>query len=189
MKQISILLLSSFLILAACGNKEESKSEDKKETKLADENKKKESKKQDRKKSDNDKKKDTDSDKQQVANNTDGQQNNTQEDLQAQQSQPTNTSNQIPTSKEPTKEEIAEWDRQNIKGGTDYGLIDPKEANAEMQKNEDKANAQAEREQKLQDEYFELSDKMFGDKEYSDEEMNAMEKRQDEILDEVEPIN
>ena len=58
-----------------------------------------------------------------------------------------------------------------------------------MQKNEDKANAQAEREQKLQDEYFELSDKMYGDKEYSDEEMNAMEKRQDEILDEVEPIN
>lgn len=133
MKQISILLLSSFLILAACGNKEESKSEDKKETKLADENKKKESKKQDRKKSDNDKKKDTDSDKQQVANNTDGQQNNTQEDLQAQQSQPTNTSNQIPTSKEPTKEEIAEWDRQNIKGGTDYGLIDPKEANETSQ--------------------------------------------------------
>ena len=24
------------------------------------------------------------------------------------------------------KKEIAEWDRQNVKGGTDYGLIDPK---------------------------------------------------------------
>ena len=35
------LIISKFLILVACGNKEESKSEDKKETKLADENKRK----------------------------------------------------------------------------------------------------------------------------------------------------
>ncbi len=45
------------------------------------------------------------------------------------------------------------------------------------------------KEEELQKEYFELSDKMYGDEEHSDEEMEAMEKRQDEILDEVEPIN
>ena len=40
----------------------------------------------------------------------------------------------------------------------------------------------------LQKEYLELSDKMF-EEDVSDEEYNAMEKRQNEILDEVEPIN
>ena len=34
---------------------------------------------------------------------------------------------------EPTKEEIYEWDKQNISGGTDYGLIDPDEVNKASQ--------------------------------------------------------
>ncbi|MBU5605669.1 hypothetical protein BUY43_01490 [Staphylococcus devriesei] len=48
--------------------------------------------------------------------------------------------------------------------------------------------AQEEKEAKLQKEYFDLSDKMF-EEDVSDEEYEAMEKRQNEILDEVEPIN
>ena len=48
--------------------------------------------------------------------------------------------------------------------------------------------AQAEKKTELQKEYLELSDKMF-EEDVSDEEYNAMEKRQNEILDEVEPIN
>ena len=44
------------------------------------------------------------------------------------------------------------------------------------------------RKQKLQDEYFNLSDKMYEDG-VSKAEYNSMEKRQDEILDEVRPIN
>ena len=44
------------------------------------------------------------------------------------------------------------------------------------------------KEQKLQDEYFDLSDKMYEDG-VSESEYNSMKKRQEEILDEVEPIN
>ena len=44
------------------------------------------------------------------------------------------------------------------------------------------------KEQRLEDEYFDLSDKMFEDG-VSESEYNSMEKRQEEILDEVEPIN
>ena len=43
MKKLLFLLLSSFLVLAACGQ-EESKSEDKKETKSSDKESKKDSK-------------------------------------------------------------------------------------------------------------------------------------------------
>lgn len=67
-------------------------------------------------------------------------------------------------------------------------MIDPEEANAELQKNEEEANAQAQKEQRLQDEYFELSDKMYEDN-VSESEYNKMEKRQNEILDQVEPVN
>lgn len=55
MKKLLFLLMASFLVLAACGNEEESKIEDKKETKSID----KESKKDD-KKSDDDKEKSED---------------------------------------------------------------------------------------------------------------------------------
>ena len=41
MKKFLVLLLASFLVLTACGNKEESKTEDKKETKSEGKDKKK----------------------------------------------------------------------------------------------------------------------------------------------------
>ena len=70
-------------------------------------------------------------------------------------------------------------------GGTDAGMIDYDEVDRQLE--EDK-KAQDEKEAALQKEYFDLSDKMFED-DVSDEEYEAMEKRQEEILDEVEPIN
>lgn len=75
--------------------------------------------------------------------------------------------------------------------GTDAQATDEMEEfyQEERVKEQEAEKAQEAKEAKLQDEYFELSDKMYGDEEYSDEEMEAMEKRQDEILDEVEPIN
>lgn len=75
--------------------------------------------------------------------------------------------------------------------GTDAQAADEMEEfyQEERVKEQEAEKAQEAKEAKLQDEYFELSDKMYGDEEYSDEEMEAMEKRQDEILDEVEPIN
>lgn len=53
---------------------------------------------------------------------------------------------------------------------------------------EENKKAQSEKKTELQKEYLELSDKMF-EEDVSDEKYNAMEKRQNEILDEVEPIN
>jgi len=41
----------------------------------------------------------------------------------------------------------------------------------------------------LENEYFDLSDQMYGGEEYNDKEIEAMKKRQDEILDKVKPIN
>ncbi|MCI2874758.1 hypothetical protein RJB92_01140 [Staphylococcus hominis] len=69
--------------------------------------------------------------------------------------------------------------------GTDAGMIDYDEVDKQI---EDDRKAQEEKEAKLQKEYFDLSDKMF-EEDVSDEEYEAMEKRQNEILDEVEPIN
>ncbi|WP_233665953.1 hypothetical protein [Staphylococcus saprophyticus] len=75
--------------------------------------------------------------------------------------------------------------------GTDAQAADEMEEfyQEERVKEQEAEKAQETKEAKLQEEYFGLSDKMYGDEEYSDEEMEAMEKRQDEILDEVEPIN
>ena len=75
--------------------------------------------------------------------------------------------------------------------GTDTQAADEMEEfyQEERVKEQEAEKAQEAKEAKLQEEYFGLSDKMYGDEEYSDKEMEAMEKRQDEILDEVEPIN
>lgn len=69
--------------------------------------------------------------------------------------------------------------------GTDAGMIDYDEVDKQIEADR---KAQEEKEAKLQKEYFDLSDKMF-EEDVSDEEYEAMEKRQNEILDEVEPIN
>ena len=69
--------------------------------------------------------------------------------------------------------------------GTDAGMIDYDKVDKQIEADR---KAQEEKEAKLQKEYFDLSDKMF-EEDVSDEEYEAMEKRQNEILDEVEPIN
>lgn len=95
MKKVLFLLLSSFLVLAACGNSEESKSGDKKETKSSS----KESKKDD-KKSKEDK---SDGDTKQVAENENTQEQPTaQENIQSQEKQ------QAPVQQEPTDQEKME---------------------------------------------------------------------------------
>lgn len=73
MKKVLFLLLASFLVLAACGGKEEGKSEDKKETKSSSKNDKK---KDENKKSHDDKKEE--SDKKETDNTDDTQQANTE---------------------------------------------------------------------------------------------------------------
>lgn len=211
MKKFLVLLFSSLLVLGACGNDDTSnkdsdtKSENKTEKRSEDEKSKENKKSKEEKKSqENEDNKST-----QEENSTEEQETATNEQVQSQQAQQSDNH-------EPTKEEIYEWDKENIPGGTDYGLIDPEDANAgdsqteqkydydhngvyrtpeEQKAHEDWVNGQIEwnkqqeaKEQKLQDEYFDLSDKMYEDG-VSESEYNSMEKRQEEILDEVEPIN
>ncbi|MEB7383487.1 hypothetical protein NGC55_01155 [Staphylococcus xylosus] len=79
MKKLLFLLLVSFLVLGACGNKEENKSEDKKETKASD----KESKK-DNEKSNKEKDKSDDKSNEKVADKESLEQENTQEQVNTQ---------------------------------------------------------------------------------------------------------
>ncbi|MGW7779347.1 hypothetical protein [Staphylococcus xylosus] len=112
MKKVLILLLASFLALAACGNNEASKSDNKKETKLSNEETKKDDKKSnDDKKSDMEKEKSNDNsvddtDNVRVADNE-------------QSEQTTNESE--PQNKALTKEEIS----QQMKNGVNVnGMVD-----------------------------------------------------------------
>lgn len=231
MKKVVFLLLTSFLVLSACGN-EESKLEDKKETKESD----KESKKDDDKKTDKDKEKSDDKSNEEVATqDKTTEQQSTEEPSQSQEKKQVDVSNitdrstlesviygnysemekinaynsavangvipqgnvmEGPASaayesslKVESGEDESVYEKNNK--GTDAQAADEMEEfyQEERVKEQEEEKAQEAKEAKLQDEYFELSDKMYGDEEYSDEEMEAMEKRQDEILDEVEPIN
>lgn len=186
MKKVLYLLLASFLVLAACGNKEESKSEDKKE----DESKKS----NDDKKEDSDKEDATNTDESQQAN-TEQQPQNVEQPQSKQE--PVQSQEQQPVQQEPTDQEKMEANAKVAKehGYTgipngDAGLLDSDAAYNEIKEQEAAEQAEQEaKEAKLQEEYFDLSDKMYGEKDYSDEEMEQMERRQNEILDEVEPIN
>ncbi|PTI76189.1 hypothetical protein BU064_10820 [Staphylococcus succinus] len=88
MKKVLFLVLASFLALAACGNSEESKSEDKKETKSSSKDDKK---KDENKKSNDDKKEKSDkedNDKKETSNTDNNQQEDTQQANTEQQTQP-----------------------------------------------------------------------------------------------------
>ncbi|KTW20797.1 hypothetical protein [Staphylococcus xylosus] len=106
MKKVLILLLASFLALAACGSNEASKSDSKKETKLSNEETKKDDKKSnDDKKSDMEKEKSND---------------NSVDDTDNEQSEQT-TNESEPQNKALTKEEIS----QQMKNGVNVnGMVD-----------------------------------------------------------------
>lgn len=171
MKKVLGLLLASTLVLGACGNKEESKEEPKKEAKAPEKDKKKE-KKDKQSKEEN---------KETAENSNIQEHQNTQETVQSEE--------QHNVVEQPNQEQ-SQQNNHNSSGGTDAGLFDSDAAYNQIKKQDGIEKAEQEsKEAQLQDEYFELSNKMYGDKEYSDEEMEAMENRQDAILDEVEPIN
>ena len=207
MKRLLGTLFAATLVLSACSQ------DDTKE----DENKKSEStteKKSEDKKSKEEKKSQENEDNKSTQEDNSTEEQDTQETATNEQAQSQQT--QQADNHEPTKEEIYEWDKQNISGGTDYGLIDPDDVNtgdsqteqkydydhngvyrtpAEQEAHEQWVNDQKEwskqqeaKEQRLEDEYFDLTDKMYEDG-VSESEYNSMEKRQEEILDEVEPIN
>ncbi|MDW4144069.1 hypothetical protein QI190_06340 [Staphylococcus saprophyticus] len=232
MKKLLFLVLASFLVLAACGNKEESRLEDnKEETKTSEKEKNKDDKKDEEKES-----KPDDNSNEDVATQDDNTEQQTKEDTsQSQENNEVDVSNitdrsvlesviygnysemekinaynsavangVIPqgnvmegpasaayeSSLKVESGEVESVYEKNNKG-TDAQAADEMEEfyQEERVKEQEAEKAQEAKEAKLQEEYFGLSDKMYGDEEYSDEEMEAMEKRQDEILDEVEPIN
>ena len=110
MKKVVFLLLASFLVLAACGQEEKSKTEDKQETKSSSKDKKKEDKK-----SDDDKKETSNADNNQQEET---QQANTQQQTQSTQEQPQTVQEQSPMQQEPTAQEKAE---ANAKVAKEHG--------------------------------------------------------------------
>lgn len=108
------------------------------------------------------------------------QQNNlqsTSQEQSSQQKQQTNANNQ-------QTQQRYDYDHNGV-----YRTPAEQKAHEQWIKDQVEWNKQNEtRKQKLQDEYFNLSDKMYEDR-VSKAEYNSMEKRQDEILDEVRPIN
>ena len=232
MKKLLFLVLASFLVLAACGNKEESRLEDnKEETKTSEKEKNKDDKKDEEKES-----KPDDNSNEDVATQDKNTEEHTEEEpSQSQENKKVDVSNitdrsvlesviygnysemekinaynsavangvipqgnvmEGPASaayesslKVESGEDESVYEKNNK--GTDAQAADEMEEfyQEERVKEQEAEKAQEAKEAKLQEEYFGLSDKMYGDEEYSDEEMEAMEKRQDEILDEVEPIN
>lgn len=145
-KLLGTAILSSALLLTACGQSEDhskkdddKKSESKSDKKSNDPKKNKDKKSEENKEKDNNKEKDQSSEDNQqneqsnAQNNS--QNNSNQNNQQAQQSQQQPAQNQQTnqSNHKPTKEEIYEWNKQNIPGGTDAGLIDPEEANKASQ--------------------------------------------------------
>ncbi|WP_347132619.1 hypothetical protein [Staphylococcus hominis] len=144
MKKFLALIFSGALVLGACGNddasnnnsdtksenKTEKKSEDKKDNKSKDDKKSKEEKK-------SQESEDNKSTQESVTNDQVQSQQQTQQPVtqEQQQTQQANNGQQQSDNHEPTKEEIYEWDKQNIPGGTDYGLIDPEDVNIESEDN------------------------------------------------------
>ena len=148
MKKFLALIFSSALIIGACGNddasnndsdtksenKTEKKSEDKKDNKSKDDKKSKEEKKSQENKDNKSTQEENSTEEQETATNEQvqsqqqTQETATQEQQQTQQDNQQNYNDQQ-SYHEPTKDEIYEWDKQNIPGGTDYGLIDPEDVN------------------------------------------------------------
>ncbi|MDW3865552.1 hypothetical protein QI362_09750 [Staphylococcus saprophyticus] len=122
MKKVLFLILVSFLVLAACGNKEESKSEDKKETKSSDKENKKDKKSKDSKKTDDEKSK-TD---EQVATQDETTQTQDNEEQQSVQSQEQTTTQQEPTDQEKMEANAKVAKEHGFTGipNGDVGMID-----------------------------------------------------------------
>ena len=126
MKKLLCTLFAAALGLSACGQDDTKKDENKKSEITTE--KKSDDKKD--KKTNEDKKSGEQKKSQEKKNNKSMQESATNEQVQSQQqTQQANQQAQQSDNHEPTKEEIYEWDKQNIPGGTDFGLIDPEDVN------------------------------------------------------------
>lgn len=149
MKKFLALIFASTLILGACGNndasnndsdtksesKTEKKSEDKKDNKSKEDKKSKEEKKSQENEDNKSTQENNSTEEQNTQETATNEQTQSQQQTQEtatqerQQTQQANNGQQQSDNHEPTKKEIYEWDKENIPGGTDYGLIDPEDVN------------------------------------------------------------
>lgn len=204
MKKLLGMLLASALVLGACGNDEkEKKEEPKKESKTKDKTeKKKVSQEKEQKINESEKvNKTTSIDFSNITDRSTLEQvlyGNYSEEQKIQAYNSAVANGVIPQgnvtegsalSAYQSSLRVENGDEQSIYNqaslGTDAGMIDYDEYNRIV---EAENQAREQKEAALQKEYFELSDKMYQDG-VSDEAYNAMEKRQNEILDQIQPIN
>lgn len=146
MKKFLVLIFSSALILGACGNDDTSNKNSDTKSESKTEKKSEDNKSKEDKKTKEEKKTQENKDNKSTQENNSTEEQNTQETAtseqvqsqqqtqetatqEQQQTQQTNNGQQQSDNHEPTKEEIYEWDKENIPGGTDYGLIDPEDVN------------------------------------------------------------
>ncbi|NJH98360.1 hypothetical protein [Staphylococcus agnetis] len=166
MKKILFVLFASLLVLSACGNQDEKENKEKPSNSTVEN--KKENKEEKEEYSNDNIKGEISSEEQQY---------NTQEQQQTQQQ----TSQEQPLQQNQQK---YDYDQNGV-----YRTPQEQQAHERWINDQVEWNKQREaREQKLQNEYFQLSDKMYEDG-VSQAEYNSMEKRQEEILNEVTPIN
>lgn len=119
MKKVLFLLLASFLILAACGNKEESRLDDNKETKSSEKDgKKKNDKKSDDTKEDKSDDEKSNEDTKQVSENENTQEQQAPVDSQQQVQSQEQTTQQAPAQQELTEQEKME---SNAKVAKEHG--------------------------------------------------------------------
>ena len=148
MKRLLGTLFAATLVLSACSqddakedeNKKsesttEKKTDDKKDKKTKEDKKSKEEKKSQENEDNNSTQEDNSTEEQTTQETASSEQVQSQQKTQhpATQGQKQTQQAQQSDNHEPTKEEIYEWDKQNISGGTDYGLIDPEEVNKASQ--------------------------------------------------------
>lgn len=109
MKKLLFLLMGSFLVLAACGNEEESKLDDKKETKASDKESKKDDKKKDEDK-EKEKEKSDDKSNEEVANEEPQSQEQQSTEQPVQSQEQVNTQEEQPVQQEgvynPAREQV-----------------------------------------------------------------------------------
>ncbi|WP_281673366.1 hypothetical protein [Staphylococcus auricularis] len=229
MKKLLFLTLSGILVLSACGNNEDTTSEDnesKAENKQHDEKEKttedkdKENKKEDKKDKDeseekeNNKDENSEEESNQESTENDNVQNNQQDvanqngyqDLDFNSIQDVGRLKSIIYGDYTEEQKLEAYNTAVSNGVIPQGNVmegpaseafesSMRIANGEEESiydglgEEDEDEIEKEREDELQDEYFEISDKLFEDDNLSEEEEEELEKRQDEILDEVEPIH
>lgn len=231
MKQIIFLILASLLVLGACGQKEESKSDNQKRE-TAEKDKEKVRKEEKSNEESDDKSTNNNENTKQISNDINNSPKETNKpQIDVSNITDRNTLEAVLNGNYSEEEKILAYNSAvangvipqgnvmegpasaayesslRVENGTEKSVYEQQPERKDYENNgvyrtaeeqkahEDWVNGQQEwldeqkaKEDKLQKEYFDLSDKMYQDG-VSESDYNAMEKRQNEILDQVEPIN